>query len=1052
MIHFTNNLLNFAIRLQILILPVVIFYLVCYVKKISPDYKWIVHRFATLLFLLLPLTLLVLSVSYKSSPSKLIVSPQLDLRREWIPESETEASLKLIIPKRETVKTEILPVKKIGDVVSKTEPESIPTIKTRRVEQSFDFSKLLHLFPIISFILLLKMVCKLIIQSLRERDIIKDSIKDIYKNYPVYYSEKINSPFTTGVFSKKVFIPVSYLNKGKTAPILKHEMAHIHGDHNFWSLLETLVVFLNWYNPFFYFYKKHGDLLKELLADKSVTISTDPIEYSRLIVKELEAFEQHRSYYLATGFIKKKIIKERITNLMNPNNQKPTGIIKMCGYFSVIISIAFTTMFGCSQTKEISDPEDFSYVNVSKVTNLNEIYDIKDNHVRANIRKTPKNEIVIPLWKKDEVKYTYFDQDGNIKKQISVERVEGDKVAYTIDSSGKLVVFIYNQVKQTGVLRRYSDDGTSKNIMTLKDLNWEDISQIEIDNSETLYIYNYETLNVFKNGKKIEIDETRTLRSMTINPEGILYYITWDNQKEINVWNSDANEITRFETPYKNSVLSYSKDRLLIMDTKGIKEYKNLEFLGYITNSEDYPEIIDIHNQEMIRIENRIYIASIDFNTNTNILTQIEITDEKREVDNRPVLTMQVSSRLHSSLEYAAKMYNKNQKEVRVEISQYEKVDDWKAYKEKLNTEILSGEGTDLIFLSYLPYDDYVEKGVLEDLSEYMDRDKSFNRDDYLSAVTALENKDGLYGFATIIMNDDMTFYVKESLMRKYGYTGMYAEIHWNDFIEIAKKEKGQDSNGMEIYPLGIEDRNGGDESIYDILYTVLHTNNCFINEELNIFEENKFIECLKVLNIIKTEKLIKPELVGVEDFFNSAIEGSILFCNDDISKIPFYLSLKKNIFNNESLMIVHPNFGRKGLNFRSNLFGINSHSEYKEEAWSFLKYLISEEPQENLSTYNHAFTINRKVLKNNVESSLENSGDLRISMGGFDMDGCADYTELDIDNYYNLMETFNSISTNKSDLMGIIFEQIQPFVEGERGLDETVAIVKERVDTYINE
>ncbi|MCP4163385.1 MAG: extracellular solute-binding protein [Deltaproteobacteria bacterium] len=1052
MIHFTNNLLNFAIRLQILILPIVIFYLICYMKKISPDYKWIVHRFATLLFLLLPLSLLVLSISYKSVPSKLIVSPHLDLRRKWIPESEIEATLKSLIPKRETIQTEILPAKKNGEEVAKTEPERIPSIKTRRIKKSFDFSKLLHLFPIISFILLLKMVCKLIIQSIRERHIIKGSVKDIYNNYPVYYSEKINTPFTTGVFSKKVFIPVGYLNKGKTAPILKHEMAHIHGDHNFWTLLETLVVFLNWYNPFFYFYRKHGDLLKELLADKTVTISTDPIEYSRLIVKELEAFEQHRSYYLATGFIKKKIIKERITNLMNPNKQKPTGIIKMCGYVSVIISIALTAMFGCSQTKEISDPEDFSYVNISKVTNLNEYYDIKDNKVGAHIRKTQGNEIIIPLWEKDEVKYTYFDQDGNIQKQISVERVEIEKIAYTIDSSGMLVVFIYNQLKQTGVLRRYSDDGSFENIMTLQDLNWEGINHIEIDNSETLYVYNYETLNVFKNGKKIEIDETRGLRSMTINPEGILYYVTWDNQKEINIWNCNANEITRFETPYENSVLSYIEEKLLVMDTKGIKEYKGSDFLGYITNSEDYPEIIDIHNKEMVRIENNIYIASIDFNTNSNILTQIEITDEKREVDNRPVLTMQVSSRLHSSMEYSAKMYNKIQKKVRIEISQYENVDDWKAYKEKLNTEILAGEGTDIIFLSYLPYNDYVGKGVLEDLSLYMERDKSFNRDDYFPAVTALENKNGLYGLATIIMNGDITFYVKESLMRKYGYSGMYAEIPWNEFIEIALKEKGVDSNGMEIYPLGIEDRNGGDESIYDILYTILHTNNCFINEELNIFEENKFIDCLKVLDTIKTEKLIKPGLVEAEDFFNSAIEGSILLCNYDISKMPFYLSLKKNIFDSEPVMVVHPIFGNKGMNFRTTLLGINSQSEYKDEAWSFLKYLLSEESQENFSTFNHAFTVNKKVMRNRTESSLKDIDNMSISMGGFDMNGCADYTENEVEGYYDLMENYRYISSNKGDLMGIVFEQIQPFVEGERTLDETVAIVKERVDTYINE
>ena len=52
-------------------------------------------------------------------------------------------------------------------------------------------------------------------------------------------------------------------------------------------------------------------------------------------------------------------------------------------------------------------------------------------------------------------------------------------------------------------------------------------------------------------------------------------------------------------------------------------------------------------------------------------------------------------------------------------------------YLSKVNTELMSGEGADILAMDILPYCKYAAGGQLEDLQAYMDADETFHMEDY---------------------------------------------------------------------------------------------------------------------------------------------------------------------------------------------------------------------------------------------------------------------------------------------------------------------------------
>ncbi len=1067
------TIVTLFLKAQLLLIPVMLFYAVCHLKKINPRFLWLVHRISIFLFIAVPVVLLLLAYGPGMVRATPQVSPNLDLPREWVPDefSEVMAMTGGNVSEQNTIQNESADLtvpektaaKRISDSVElRVEiPESV--IGESGELSGLNYRNLLFLIPLCSAGLFLLLVLRLFIQDLKERRLRKNSRQEYFKGYPVYFCRDIYSPFSTGIMLKKIYIPWNSKSREKRVPVLNHEYAHLKGNHNFWSLLENIIIYLYWYNPICYLFRKNGERLKELLADEYAGSLTDKFDYSRILIDEIEELNRRDHLYIAAGFNKKKIMKDRIMNLMNPIKLKPSTLIKVSGILSIAFCIVSTTLIGCSDTERISDPNDFSYVNISILKEMNDEYNLvldedyensdgKDILDSTILLSGSNKEHVLSIRDNEQLSFNFYNSSGLLTNTIAVNRKSDKIISYTTDEKGHLVILSYDNETQTGRLERITDDGSYQEIMKLTGLELKPEALIEVDGKDRLYLRNDNKLHVYVNGKEVETGEDREIRSMTLVPGGKLYYITWREPELINCIDTETYEISNIETSCENMVVSSDGESLLVMDAKGIKEYKNGIFSGYITSSEDYPELIGLFNADFVKIDKNIFLTAWDFKSSNLYLYRLQITDERRLPDERRPLTIQVPDHLYQSMAYAARSYNKTGKDFRIEVSQYEDYDDnYEAYQRKLSAEILSGKGPDILFMSYLPWNDFIDNGVLTDLNEFVEKDSSFNRSKYLPALTAIERDSGLYGFALNIYNDNILFSVKSSIMEKYGYTGAYNDISWEKMIEIAEAERKTDPNGMDIYPFGIP----GFEKYQRYYFSrILSRNNSFLDAETGLFAEDNFRRFLTVIDKLINGDLVKPELSGIAAQYRSMEEGSILFFKKDIGDFWVDMVEKKHIFNNEPFMIVHPNFGIEDLFFQTTLLGINNNSEHKEAAWDFLKTILTDEYQDKMFSY--AIPVNKALHKKRTLLSMKNpeqfSSSFSDDTGYIEYLGVAEYSEEELDGYFQNLERFKKVSTGGTALDGVIIEQLQPYIDGDLSLDDTIEIVKDRVNTYINE
>ena len=93
--------------------------------------------------------------------------------------------------------------------------------------------------------------------------------------------------------------------------------------------------------------------------------------------------------------------------------------------------------------------------------------------------------------------------------------------------------------------------------------------------------------------------------------------------------------------------------------------------------------------------------------------------------------------------------FNRSSDKYRIEVTDYSEFnteEDYSAGLTKLSTEIIAGHVPDILAVSGLPIEQYVARGLLEDLYPYLDADGEISRDDlFANVLSAMEIDGGLY-------------------------------------------------------------------------------------------------------------------------------------------------------------------------------------------------------------------------------------------------------------------------------------------------------------------
>lgn len=361
-----------------------------------------------------------------------------------------------------------------------------------------------------------------------------------------------------------------------------------------------------------------------------------------------------------------------------------------------------------------------------------------------------------------------------------------------------------------------------------------------------------------------------------------------------------------------------------------------------------------------------------------------------------------------------------------------------------LSTEIMAGNGPDLLLLDGMPLDSYIEKGMLEDVT---------------AIVNEVDEEEGLFTNITSAFEDDRKIYAvplrfhmpvlegqKESLENVKDLTSLADEAERLHAEAPDKSVINHNFNGAEIAT-----------QLYDVCSAA------WINGDGTVDEEKLQEFYTQLKRIYTIDERSNEENTYVRTFIQSAssITAGTMHMYCDKSNINFgNISTAEDLAHLTTTLADKKEIGYDLLKGQTeNTFlpaciaGINSKGKAVEEAASFLKFLLSKSAQS--TNQGNGMPVNEQGMEAHVlDSSFD---EYRVGTGGID-DGTyveialRNITEADYQSYLKKVEKLEIPALTNAIIQDAVLEQVNDCVTGTISVDDAVKKVVEKVNLYLAE
>ncbi|MGG1553826.1 ABC transporter substrate-binding protein [Paenibacillus ferrarius] len=362
-------------------------------------------------------------------------------------------------------------------------------------------------------------------------------------------------------------------------------------------------------------------------------------------------------------------------------------------------------------------------------------------------------------------------------------------------------------------------------------------------------------------------------------------------------------------------------------------------------------------------------------------------------------------------------------------------------YVTSVGAELMSGKASDIIVMDGLPYRKYADKKLLENLSDWMGKDSSFKKDDYYSGMlNAMAYKGSLY---TIPAKIGLTMWLgNQSVLGSTPPDD--SKWTWADFKKQAAAWQADKNNDgkPDVYPLGKVEP---DQLVTQMLNSSFAK---FVDAgaQKAKFDSPDFIQLLKLAKSMYDDQIIVPD---------TADANNVVF--QPKSNIMMYMdmyALPKMQFGGKGAFYNLPSENDvKGTLFTSSLpLAINSKSTNKQEAWDFVKFLLSDDMQSAREL--NGFAVNKNGAKAQLDT-LKTLGTgnakMKLNINGNAMTLQA-ATDEEVATITGVLDKANVYAESDAKISTIVAEETVPFFQGQKSAEEVAKIIQNKVSTYLQE
>jgi len=385
--------------------------------------------------------------------------------------------------------------------------------------------------------------------------------------------------------------------------------------------------------------------------------------------------------------------------------------------------------------------------------------------------------------------------------------------------------------------------------------------------------------------------------------------------------------------------------------------------------------------------------------------------------------------------------FNKTNEKYRIEVKEYG-IDDWEQAQVQMNADILSGNGPDIFSLSYgASIESYINKGVFEDLNQYLEKDTLIKKEDYLENVlNAYEVEDKLYAI--------MPSFTIGTIMGKSSLIGDRESWTIQDLIAFAKEQP----EGTKIFEYATKDSILSTLLMYNVEeYIDYKTGECS-------FDSESFIQILEFANQFDKEFVWDENAPSTPSLI---AENKLTLVNTNFSDVLSFQAYQK-MFGEEVTFIGYPTSSGKGSVLESNgsTLAINAKAKNKEGAWEFVRMFMLEDYQTSLDW---GFPILKSALEDNFQEAMKEESwtdetgtevvQPKTTWGwnDFQVEIYA-ATQEEVDEIRDLIMSIDKVSSYDQQIQSIVAEEAAAYFEGMKTAPEVATIIQSRIQIYVNE
>lgn len=384
--------------------------------------------------------------------------------------------------------------------------------------------------------------------------------------------------------------------------------------------------------------------------------------------------------------------------------------------------------------------------------------------------------------------------------------------------------------------------------------------------------------------------------------------------------------------------------------------------------------------------------------------------------------------------------FNRENNRYRITVKQYVSYSDELDAYTQLNMDILAGKMPDILAIdSSVQLQSLISKGLLADVGELISQDVEFSDVEFMENVFDALRVDG-------VLYQIVPSFAVDTLIAKQSVVGYRSGWNAQEFSQV-----------LAVLPEGMEvvsemSRQG---------YIAAYMDAC-ANEIIDYasgtchFDSPEFKAALEfAATLPETAEAYGDGEYWIDppgNMFDSRyIEDKVLLQPVSITRVRDLCSRINGALGEDGAYVGFPSDSREGgvLRIFGTSFVLSGQSSRLDGAWSFARYLLTEDYQSGLLDRGGGLPTRRDVFEDNVQNAAEYEGFCFINNQFMDLPAL---TPDQLDSAVSFIEGVHHFAFDDVTVMNIIYEEAEGYFQGQKDVKRVVDVIQNRVGLYLQE